>query len=78
VFREFHVEGYVNQYVLEEHIDGSLFTFVTESIENIPSDWRARTTIEILSEDRFREVFDLAGPGEEWACYITNEFQRVK
>ncbi len=78
VLREFHVEGFVNQYVLEQYDDGKLFTFVTENIENIPSGWRARTTIEILSEDNFREVFDLAGPGKKWDCYITTEFQRVK
>jgi hypothetical protein len=79
VFREFHVEGYVNQYVLDQVIeDGSVLTFVTEAIENMSPDWRARTTLEILSEDSFREVFDLAGPGKGWNCFITNEFQRVK
>jgi hypothetical protein len=78
VLREFHVEGYVNQYVLEQDSGGTVFTFITESIENISPDWRARTTIEILSEDSFREIFDLAGPGKEWNCYITTEFQRIK
>lgn len=78
VLREFHVEGFVNQYVLEKDDNETTFTFVTESIENISPGWRARTTLEILSEDSFREVFDLAGPGKGWSCYITNEFQRVK
>lgn len=79
VMREFHVEGYVNQYILEStDIDGVTFVFVTESIENIGEGWSARTTLEVLSEDSFRETFDLAGPGKEWACYITNEFTRAK
>ena len=79
VLREFHVEGYVNQYVLEQdRVDKTHFIFVTEAIENIAPGWRARTTIEILAEDSFREIFDLAGPGREWGCYITSEFQRVK
>ena len=78
ILREFHVEGFVNQYVLEECIDGTHLTFLTESIENIPPEWQARTTIEILSDDHFRERFDLAGPGKEWDCYITTEFQRIK
>lgn len=79
VLREFHVEGFVNQYVLElDTNDETQFEFVTESIENIPPGWRARITLEILSEDSFREIFDLAGPGKQWTCVITNEFKRVK
>jgi len=36
-----------------------------------------RTTLEILSPDSFRETFELAGPGKEWACTITNELHRA-
>ena len=79
VLREFHVEGFVNQYLLEETTsDESKLRFVTESMENMPPGWRGRTTLEILSGDSFREIFELAGPGEGWTCYITIEFQRVK
>lgn len=78
VLREFHVEGYVNQYVLEAFdSEDSRFVFVTEGIENIPAGWRARTTIEILSDDSFRETFDLAGPAKEWVCYTTSVMRRV-
>jgi hypothetical protein len=77
ILREFHVEGYVNQYVLEPPADGSdVLVFVTESIENIAAGWRARITLEVISENSFRETFDLAGPDKEWACYITNDFKR--
>ena len=77
ILREFHVEGYVNQYLLEDW-DTARQTLVlrTEAIENISPGWQARTTYEILSENEFRETFDLAGPGQEWSCYITNEFKR--
>ena len=79
VLREFHVEGFVNQYMLEgDASDESTFIFVTESMENMPPGWRDRTTLEILSGDSFREIFELAGPGEEWTCCITIEFQRIK
>ena len=78
VLREFHVEGYVNQYVLEDRgPDGKKFIFRTEAIENIPTGWQARTTYEILGENEFKETFDLAGPDQEWSCFITNEFKRV-
>jgi len=32
---------------------------------------------EITGEDNFRETFDLSGPGQEWACMMTNEFKRM-
>ena len=77
VLREFHVEGFVNQYVLEEwDPDRQRIVFRTEAIENIPSSWQARTTYEILGENNFRETFDLAGHGKPMSCYITNEFER--
>jgi hypothetical protein len=77
VLREFHNEGYVNQYVLESTPDDRRrLVFETESIENIAPGWRARTTLEVTSEDSFRETFELAGPDREWACFITNDFTR--
>jgi hypothetical protein len=76
ILREFHVEGYVNQYVLEES-DQNTLVFKTEAIENIPPGWQARTTYEILGENQFRETFDLAGPNQDWTCYITNDLFRV-
>lgn len=79
VLREFHVEGYVNQYVLEEmDQDGHKMIMRTEAIENIPPGWQARTTYELLGEDEFRETFELAGPGQAWSCYITNVFKRTQ
>ncbi len=79
VLREFHVEGFVNQYVLDEvSPDGKTFVFVTEAIENIPPGWRARETYRILGEDEFQETFDLAGPKEKFRCYIESNFKRVR
>jgi len=37
VFRQFHIEGYVNQYVLDSlSPDGKMLVFVSESLENAP------------------------------------------
>lgn len=67
VFRQFHVEGFVNQYILDSlSTDGKTFVFVTEEIENIPSGWRARLTYEIRSENEFNLIFELAPPGENF------------
>ena len=79
VFRQFHVEGFVNQYVLDSlSADGKTLVFVTESIENIPSGWRARETYKILNDDEFTETFELAAPEQDFELYITNHFKRKR
>jgi hypothetical protein len=78
VFREFHVEGYINQYLVESwDRENRKLVMTTEAIENISPGWNARTTYEILKEDEFREKFGLSRPGKGWACYITIDFKRV-
>ena len=44
VFRQFHKEGFVNQYVHDPTETGKV-VFTTEAIENIPAGWRARETV---------------------------------
>lgn len=79
VLRQFHVEGYVNQYALDSSSDdGQTLTFVTESIENIPAGWRARETYRVLSADEFVEVFELAPPGGEYAPYSESHLKRLE
>ena len=70
VYRQFHIEGFVNQYVLD-HItqDGKEIVFVTENIENIQAGWRAKENYKILSPDEFTEVFELAAPGKDFKVY---------
>jgi len=77
VLREFHVEGFVNQYLIDTtNSESGKIVMVSEAIENIAPGWRARTTYEILSDDEFREEFDLAGPGKEWERYSATDFKR--
>jgi hypothetical protein len=81
IFREFHGEGFVNQYVVEKLNEGRILVMTTEAIENIPPGWRARITYEILSGDEFGETFELEKPGQDFvpfAPYITNHFKRVQ
>jgi hypothetical protein len=78
VLRQFHVEGFVNQYILDDLApDGKRIVFTTESIENIPTGWRARETYEILGPDEFTETFELAAPGKEFEVYTRNHFHRL-
>jgi hypothetical protein len=77
--RQFHVEGFVNQYKLDAAASNNkTLVFVTESIENIPAGWRARESYQIVSNDEFVEVFELAAPGKEFEVYSENRFKRKK
>lgn len=73
MLRQFHGEGFVNQYVQEP---GTL-VFVSEAIENIPSGYRARETYVSLGPDVFEETFELAEPGKNWEIYSRAKFRRV-
>jgi hypothetical protein len=78
ILRQFHGEGFVNEYVLESvSADGKTIVFVTESIENIPKGWRARETYRI-SDQAFTENFDLAEPGKDFTPYTNASFTKQK
>jgi hypothetical protein len=77
VLRQFHVEGFVNQYVLDSvSADGRLMIFESEAIENLPAGWRVRLTHEITGKDEYRATFDLAAPDKDFICYFQNRFRR--
>ena len=79
VLRQFHGEGFVNQYVMtSSSADGKTFEFTTESIENIPAGWRGRETYRILSADEFVEEFELAAPGKDFELYSESRHRRKK
>ena len=77
VLRQFHVEGFVNQYAAEP-ATGSKWIFESESIENIPAGWRARETYVVHGPDEIEEVFELAEPGKEYAVYSRARLTRQK
>ena len=77
VLRQFHKEGFVNQYKLDSiSPDGKTIVFITESIENIPLGWRAKETYKLLNPDEFQETFELASPNENFTPYSTALFKR--
>jgi len=77
VLRQFHSEGYINQYVMEPmNATGDTLVFTTESIENIPEGWRARLSFIITGDDTFTEIFELAGPGKEFSPCVENHWTR--
>ncbi len=76
VYRQFHVEGFVNQYVMEPIRDPKTLVFVSEAIENIAPGWRARETYHLLGSDEFEEVFELAAPGKGFDLYSRTRLRR--
>ena len=79
VLRQFHVEGFVNQYVLTSTSeDGKTIVFMSEAIENIPAGFRARETYKILGPDEFIEVFEIAEPGKDFELYSESRHRRTK
>jgi hypothetical protein len=78
VLRQFHVEGFVNQFVLEPSATPDRLVLTTEAIENIPAGWRARETYIITGRDAFEEIFELAEPGKDFVLYSRSRLTRVR
>jgi hypothetical protein len=77
VLRQFHVEGFVNQYRLDSiSKDGKTIVFVTEAIENIPSGWKAKESYQLINENEFVESFELAEPNKPYEVYSKSRFKR--
>ena len=57
VFRQFHVDGFVDQYVLDPSSTVDRVVFVSESIESIPPGSRARETYVFTVSDQVEEIF---------------------
>ncbi len=79
VLRQFNVEGFVNQYVMDSvSADGKTMVFTTEAVENGPEGLRARLVVTIEGEDSFTEQFQLAFPGKDFSPCNENRFKRKK
>ena len=77
VFRQFHAEGFVNQYVLETPATSGVLVFMSEAIENIPKGYRARETYTFTGPNEFEEVFEIAEPGKDFALYSKARLKRL-
>jgi hypothetical protein len=79
VLRQFHGEGFVNQYVASAEQSGAQkLVFESEAFENLSGSFRARETYEFVGTDSFTETFELAEPGKEFQVYSKSTFRRVK
>lgn len=78
VFRQFHLEGFVNQYTLTSDPKADVkFELTTEKCENTPPGWRARETYRV-SGDTLQHTFELAGPDKPFQRYTKATLKRQK
>ena len=78
VLRQFHVEGFVNQYKLDSiSPDGKTIVFVSEALENIPTGWRAKETYQLTAANEFMETFELAPPYGKYSVYTKAVLKRI-
>lgn len=79
VLRQFHVEGFVNQFRIDSiSPDKKTIVFISESIENIPSGYRAKETYRLVSDDEIDETFEIAEPGKDFSVYSKVKLVRQK
>lgn len=79
MLRQFHVEGYIIEYKMDKlAADQKRYNFISFEIENIPVGWRARESYEIINQDEYVEVFELAPPGRDYEVYSKATMKRRK
>jgi hypothetical protein len=70
ILRQFHIEGFVNQYKLDSiSPDKKTIVFRSENIENIAPGWAAKESYQLLNDNEFIETFELAEPNGAFEVY---------
>jgi hypothetical protein len=78
VYRSFNIEGFTNIFVLDDSLSSETrFVFITREIENNPGNWKARVTIEKISDTEFKEFFAMAMDGETFKPFLQNHWHKV-
>jgi hypothetical protein len=77
VFRQFHIEGFVNQYVMTSDASSDRIELTSEALENAPSGWKARETYTV-ENGGLKHVFALAEKDETFETYASSTLKRAK
>ena len=78
VLRQFHQEGFVNQYAMLPMDASGVVVFESEALENVPAGWKARETYRVVSPDEFVETFELSQDGKPYEVYSRARFKRIR
>lgn len=77
--RQFHIESFVNEYVLDSvTADNKTLVFTSIAIENIPKGYKARETYKILNDKEIEETFEIAEPNKDFEVYSKVKLKRQK
>ncbi len=77
IYRQFHIEGFVNQYAMLPAAAGADLVFESEALENVPPGWKARETYHVVSPDEFIETFELS-QGGPYEVYSRSRLRRLR
>jgi len=78
VLRQFHIEGFVIRYILDESLsNNSKLVFVSEQIENFVPGGKARWVIAIINGNELETTFDVSMPDKDYQCFGKNKLKRV-
>jgi len=78
VLRQFHQEGFVNQYAMLPVAADGVVVFESEALENVPPGWKARETYQVVSPHEFIETFELSQGGRPYEVYSRARFTRLR
>ncbi len=79
VFRQFHIEGYITQYVLVDSLSSDkILVFETEAIENFVPGGKARWTIKRTGDNQIETIFDVSFGESGYTCFGNNILTLVK
>jgi len=77
VLRQFNIEGYVNQYILNDSLSSdSTFVFETEIIENFTPGGKGKWVIEKISENEIKTTIEVSFPRKDYTCLGTNYLKK--
>jgi hypothetical protein len=79
VFRQFHIEGFINQYIFDGiSEDGKTIRWVSEEMENAPPSWKVELIYTIKDDNTIEESFNLGMPDRDFECYNLNRLKRKR
>jgi len=77
VFRQFHVEGFINQYILNDSLSNEkTLIFESEHIENFVPGGTARYTVNFKNTTEIETLFDVGFPEKEMSCFGQNQLSK--
>lgn len=78
VLRVFDSLGFASTYVQDRAAStAEAIVLESEQMENVPAGWRARYTYSLISNDEFRELFELNLDGKGFKPYVSGRYLRV-